>query len=234
MGLVGGSPSRYLELQERKYLTIARKVQIGILAVLGAFAALAGQADGKGTRTLLFFGDSITAGLGLHDPGREAYPALIQERISAARLPWRVINAGLSGETTAGGLRRVDWVLRAPVDVFVLALGGNDGLRGIPPAVTEANLDAIIARVCSRYPAARVVVAGMQMPPNMGPDYTRAYAAVFPAVAGKTGAALIPFLLEGVGGRPDLNQADGIHPTAAGHRIVAEDVWRVIEPLLKQ
>jgi acyl-CoA thioesterase-1 len=220
--------------QGAEYLTIIRKVQIGILGALGACAAFAGGSGGQTGRTLLFFGDSITAGYGLGDPAREAYPALIREKISAAGLRWKVVDAGLSGDTTAGGLRRVDWVLREPVDAFVLALGGNDGLRGIPPPVTEANLKEIIARVRSRNPEARVVLAGMQMPPNMGEDYDRAFARIFPSVARAAHAALIPFLLDGVGGREDLNQPDGIHPTAAGHRIVAENVWRVIEPMLRQ
>ena len=181
----------------------------------------------------MFFGDSLTAGYGLDDPAAEAYPALIGQKIAAARLPWRIVNAGLSGETTAGGLRRIDWVLRRPADIFVLALGGNDGLRGVPTEETSANLKAIIARVRARQPAARIVIAGMQMPANMGADYARAFAAVFPAVAHGTDAILIPFLLDGVGGRPELNQADGIHPTAAGHVIVAGTVWGVLRPLLE-
>jgi acyl-CoA thioesterase-1 len=220
--------------QGAEYLTILRKVQIGIRGALGVCAACAGASDGQRGRTLLFFGDSITEGYGLGDPSREAYPALIREKIAAARLPWRVVNAGLSGDTTASGLHRVDWVLRAPVDVFVLALGGNDGLRGIPPPVTEANLKQIIARVRFHCPEAQVVLAGMRMPPNLGDDYDRAFALIFPAVARDAHAALIPFLLDGVGGRPELNQSDGIHPTAAGHRIVADTVWRVVGPMLRK
>ncbi len=183
-------------------------------------------------RTLVFFGDSLTAGLGLENPGVESYPALIAGKIAAAGLPWRVVNAGVSGETSAGGERRIDWVLQQPVDLLVLELGANDGLRGIDPAVTEANLRAIIGRVHASHPSARVVLAGMRMPPSLGEDYERAFAAIFPAVAREEHVALIPFLLEGVGGRPELNQADGMHPTAAGDAVVAETVWRVLRPLL--
>lgn len=202
-----------------------------LLLCLACLAALAPAARGAETKTILFFGDSLTAGLGLASPG-QAYPALIRKKIAAAGLPWRVVNAGLSGETTAGGLRRLDWVLREPVAVFVLALGGNDGLRGLPPAATRANLQAIIDRTRARDPGVRIILAGMEMPRNLGPDYTRAFAAIYPELAAKNHLALIPFLLAGVGGRPELNQADGIHPTAAGHAIVAENVWKVLKPLL--
>ena len=183
-------------------------------------------------KTILIFGDSLTAGLGLEDPSTQAYPALLQQKIDAAGLPYRVVNGGLSGETTAAGLRRIDWLLRERVAVFVLALGGNDGLRGILPPVTRANLAGILEKVRAKYPEAKLVVAGMQMPPNLGPDYTVAYRAVFPDVAKAAGATLIPFLLEGVGGVPELNQGDRIHPTAAGHALVANTVWQVVRPLL--
>ncbi len=182
--------------------------------------------------TILFFGDSLTAGYGLENPQAEAYPARIEKKIEAAHLPWRVVNAGLSGETTAGGLRRVDWVLRQPVDIFVLALGGNDGLRGIDPATSQQNLEAIVAQVRAKAPAAKIVIAGLHMPPGMGEDYVHRFQAIFPAAAEKTHALLLPFLLEGVAGRSDLNQSDGIHPTAAGHKIVAETLWKTLRPLL--
>lgn len=194
---------------------------------LGALAA-----RGAPSHTLVFFGDSLTAGYGLDDPAREAYPALIQEKIDAVHLPWRVVNAGLSGETTAGGLRRVDWILRQPVDVFVLALGGNDGLRGIEPAVSSANLQGIIDRVRAKNPQTKIVLAGMMMPEVMGTDYASAFAAMYPAIAEKNHLPLVPFLLKGVGGLPAMNQPDGIHPTAAGHAIVAETMWETIRPLL--
>lgn len=184
-------------------------------------------------RTVIFFGDSLTAGYGLDDPASEAYPALIQEKIDAAHLPWRVVNAGLSGETTAGGLRRVEWTLRQPAEVFVLALGANDGLRGIEPAISRANLQGIIDRVRARCPAATIVLAGMLMPPTMGEDYAREFASIYSEVARGNQLTLVPFLLAGVGGQAELNQPDGIHPTARGHAIVAENVWVVLRPLLR-
>ena len=184
------------------------------------------------THSILFFGDSLTAGYGLANPGAEAYPALIQKKLEAEGLSWRAVNAGLSGETTSGGLRRIEWILRQPVDIFVLALGANDGLRGINPALSRSNLQQIVDHVRSKNPAAKIVVAGMQMPPSLGEDYTREFSAMFPAVARKNDATLMPFLLEGVGARDEYNQGDHIHPNAAGHAIIAEQVWKVIRPLL--
>ncbi len=182
-------------------------------------------------KTILFFGDSLTAGYGLDDPAL-AFPGRIQEKITAEKLPWRVINAGLSGETTAGGLRRLDWIMRQPVHIFVLELGGNDGLRGLSPEVARANLQAIIDKVRAKNPATRIVIAGMEMPTSMGTDYTTAFRAIYPDLAKKNDATLIPFLLEGVGGDPKLNLPDGVHPTAEGHAIVAETVWKILRPLL--
>jgi acyl-CoA thioesterase-1 len=190
------------------------------------------SARGVEPRTIIFFGDSLTAGYGLADPTSQAYPALIQEKIEATGLPWRVINAGLSGETTAAGLRRVDWILRQPVDIFVLALGANDGLRGIDPAVSRSNLQKIVERVQEKNPHVKVVLAGMQMPPAMGAQFSREFENVFPDVAAKYDATLVPFLLQGVGGRIELNQPDRIHPTAKGHAIIADTVWKVLRPLL--
>lgn len=180
--------------------------------------------------TILFLGDSLTAGLGVQES--QAYPALIQEKIRAAHLPYEVINAGLSGDTTAGGLSRLDWILQKPIDVLVLALGANDGLRGLPVDQMKANLQAIIDKVKATNPQVKIVLAGMRMPPNLGGDYATKFAAVFPELAEKNHATLVPFLLEGVGGHTDLNQADHMHPTAAGHKVVAENVWKVLEPLL--
>lgn len=200
---------------------------LGVTLAL-VFAVNAAAAE---TKTILFYGDSLTAGYGL-DPD-EAYPALVQQKIAQARLPWRVVNAGLSGETTAGGLRRLDWILRQKVDIFVIELGGNDGLRGVPPETTRANLQAMIDRVRAKYPQVKVVLAGMQMPTNMGPDYADAFARIFPEIAQANDVELIPFLLEDVGGVEELNLPDGIHPTAEGHRIVAATVWRTLAPLLK-
>lgn len=192
-------------------------------------AAAVGQADER--RTILFFGDSLTAGYGLDDPTRSAFPAVIQQKLEDAGLPHRVVNAGLSGETSAGGVRRIDWVLRQPVDVFVLELGANDGLRGLPLEMLRQNLQTILDRVRTKNPDARLVIAGMRMPTSMG-DYAAEYDALYAPLAEANDAALIPFLLDGVGGVPELNLPDGIHPTPAGHARVADNVWPVLEPLL--
>jgi acyl-CoA thioesterase-1 len=197
-----------------------------------AAAVCAAPAARAAERTVLFFGDSLTAGLGLDDPDTESYPAQVQKRIDAEHLPWRVVNAGLSGETSAGGLRRIDWVLNQRPDVFVLELGANDGLRGTAPDVTQANLQGIIDKVRTRYPGTAIVLAGMYMPPSMGQDYASAFHAIFPALAKRNGIVLIPFLLDKVGAVPELNQADGLHPTAAGASIVADGVWRIIRPVV--
>lgn len=181
--------------------------------------------------TVVVFGDSLTSGVGV-DPD-QAYPALLQDLVRAAGLPHRVVNAGVSGETTAGGLRRVSWVLRQPADVFVLALGGNDGLRGVPTDQTRENLAGIIRAVRATQPEARILLAGMEAPPNMGPEFTSAFRGVFPALAETFGLPRIPFLLEGVGGVPELNLADGIHPNPEGHRRMADLVWRHLRPLLQ-
>lgn len=178
-------------------------------------------------KTILFFGNSLTAGYGV-DPS-EAYPALIQDRIDSLHLNYKVINAGISGETTSDGDSRIDWILKQPVDIFVLELGGNDGLRGIPLSVTEKNLQLIIDKVKAKYPDAKIMLEGIQIPPNMGPDYTTKFKEIYPRLASKNKIQLLPFLLKGVGGDPKLNQRDGIHPTAEGHKIVAENVWEVLK-----
>ena len=180
-------------------------------------------------KTILFFGNSLTAGYGI-DPS-EAFPALIQNKIDSMHLNFKVINAGVSGETSAGGTGRIDWILQQPVDLFILELGANDGLRGIPLSETKKNLQSIIDKVRAKYPQAKVVLAGMQIPPNMGQEYTGAFKKIYPDLAEKNNIALIPFLLEGVGGNPKLNQPDGIHPTAEGAKIVAENVWKVLKDL---
>ena len=181
-------------------------------------------------KRLLFFGNSITAGYGVEP--EQAFPGLIGQRIDSLNLGYEVINAGLSGETTAGGRSRVGWVLRQPVAVFVLELGANDGLRGLPLADTRRNLQAIIDTVRRRSPDAQIVLAGMQIPPNLGASYAADFKAIYQEIASKNHLVLIPFLLEGVGGDRRLNQADGIHPTPVGHRIIARTVWAVLQPLL--
>jgi len=182
-------------------------------------------------RVILFLGDSITAGYGLDLD--QAFPALIQEKIDAKSWNFKVVNAGQSGDTSAGGLNRLDWLLKNRVDILILELGGNDGLRGLPAETTRKNLQAIIDRTKGKYPEAKVIVAGMKVPPNMGGDYGRKFEAVFADLAKKNKAVLIPFVLEGVGGSRELNLADGIHPTAKGHEIVATNVWKVLEPVLR-
>jgi acyl-CoA thioesterase-1 len=182
--------------------------------------------------TIVVLGDSLAAGYGLDL--EESYPALLQKKIEAAGLNYTVVNAGISGDTSAGGARRVDWLLQRRVEVLVLALGGNDGLRGIPVGVTRTNLQTIIDRTRGKYPQARVVIAGMQMPPNVGVEYRQQFAKLFPDLAKANQCALVPFLLEGVGGKPEFNQPDLIHPTAEGQKMVAENVWKVLKPLLEQ
>ena len=185
---------------------------------------------GTGDKSIVFFGNSLTAGYGVNPS--EAFPALIQNRIDSLKLPYKVTNAGLSGETSAGGRSRIGWILRQPVDIFVLELGANDGLRGIPISETVTNLQAILDSVKGKYPSARLVLAGMQIPPSMGSKYTSAFREAFRQLADRNKVSLIPFILEGVGGIPELNQQDGIHPTAKGHRIVEENVWKILKPLL--
>lgn len=181
-------------------------------------------------KVILFYGDSLTAGYGLST--EEAFPAVIEKKLKQKGKPTKVVNAGLSGETSAGGLNRLDWVLKQPVDVFVLELGANDGLRGLPLDQTQKNLQSIIDKVTAKYPKAKIVIAGMLVPPNMGPDYTASFRKIFPELAKKNKATLIPFLLQGVAGDEKLNIADGIHPNVEGHKIVADNVLKVIEPLL--
>jgi acyl-CoA thioesterase I len=204
-----------------------------VTAILYAVAALLCPQPAKAAEqpAVVVLGDSLASGYGL-DPS-EAFPALLQEKIQSAGYDFKVVNAGLSGDTSAGGLRRIDWLLKRRIDVLVLELGGNDGLRGIPPEVTRENLQGIIDRAREKHPQIRIVIAGMQMPPNMGAEYTAQFQRIFPELASSNGAALVPFLLEGVGGKIELNQPDRIHPTAEGQRIIAENVWKVLEPILQ-
>lgn len=187
------------------------------------------QTTGSPT-TLLFYGDSLTAGYGLST--EEAFPALIEKELNKAGKKAKVINAGLSGETSAGGLNRLDWVLRQSLDVFVLELGANDGLRGLPIEQTKSNLQAIIDKVKKKYPQAKIVLVGMMVPPNMGKAYSDAFKNIYPDLAKKNRAVLIPFLLDGVAGNEKLNQADGIHPNVEGHKIVARNLTPVFNKLI--
>ena len=187
--------------------------------------------SGLAPKTILFFGDSITAGYGLSP--EDAFPAHVEAMLVKKGMDVKVVNAGLSGETSAGGLSRIDWVLRQPIDVFILELGANDGLRGLPLGQTRANLQAIIDKVKAKNPKVKLVLAGMMVPPNLGEEYTSEFKEIYPRLARKNNASLIPFLLEGVAGDGQLNLADGIHPNVAGHKIVARTVLKTIEPLLK-
>ena len=182
-------------------------------------------------KTIVFYGNSLTAGYGVSPS--EAFPAIIQKKIDSLGLPYNVINAGVSGETSSGGKTRIDWILREPIDIFILELGANDGLRGTPLSETKKNLQDIIDKVKAKYPDTKLVFAGMEIPPNMGQAYTTEFRNIYIDLAAKNKMTLIPFLLEGVGGEPELNQADGIHPTAEGHLIVAENVWKQLEKLLQ-
>jgi acyl-CoA thioesterase-1 len=190
-------------------------------------AVLPADTLAKTERMIVFFGNSLTAGYGL-DPS-QAFPALIQAKIDSASLGYKVVNAGVSGETTAGGNSRIDWILNQPLSIFILELGGNDGLRGIPISETRKNLQSIINKVKTKYPSAKIILAGMQIPPNLGVKYTREFRELYSDLASKNQVGLIPFILKGVGGEASLNQRDGIHPTEEGHRIVAENVWEVLK-----
>lgn len=191
-----------------------------------------GPENKKGDKKIiLFFGNSLTAGYGLEEPSL-AFPGLIQARIDSLQLPYLVINAGVSGETSAGGSGRIEWILREPADVFVLELGANDGLRGIPVSETRKNLQSIIDKVKKSNPAVRLVMTGMEAPPNMGKEFTDGFRAIFPKLAQDNRMAFVPFLLEGVAGEETLNQSDRIHPTAEGHRILMENVWKVLVKVL--
>lgn len=186
----------------------------------------------SGGQSILFFGDSITAGYGIEQD--QAFPALIQHKIDSLGWEFSVRNGGLSGETSAGGVQRIDWMLQNDTDVFILELGGNDGLRGIDPKSTKQNLQKIIDKVKEKYPEAAIILAGMQVPPNLGADYTRQFKNIYPELAQSNDITLIPGLLQEVGGKSDLMQADGLHPTGKGHKRMADTIWKTLKPILQQ
>ncbi len=181
-------------------------------------------------KTIIFYGDSLTAGYGLAP--EHAFPALVDELISDKGLNYKVVNAGVSGETSSGGVTRIDWVLNQQVDIFVLELGANDGLRGIPTEKTYDNLEKIIEKVHAKYPACKIVIVGMMVPPNMGKEYADNFSGIYPKLVKNFGSAFMPFLLTDVAGDPELNLPDGIHPNVEGHKIVAKNVMKVLDPLL--
>lgn len=206
---------------------------IGVfIALYWLLATVAAGAEPRVAGNILVLGDSLAAGSGVAKEA--AFPALLQRKIDSQKLPFKVINAGVSGDTSAGGLRRIDWMLKRKIDVLLLELGGNDGLRGIDPKTTQANLQAIVDKAKAKYPGIRIVIAGMQMPPNMGKEYTERFQKIFPDIAKANDADLIPFLLEGIGADPRYNQPDLIHPTPEGHKIVAATVWKTLGPILER
>ena len=207
--------------------------RIGALAAWLIFAlpSFAETEKASSPRSLMVFGDSLTAGYGVDYD--QAYPSRLQSLLESDQLDYAVVPSGVSGETTAGGLRRINWVMRLPIDLFVLALGGNDGLRGIDLKDTKQNLIDIARRVKAKNPGVQIVIAGMLMPPNLGERYTDAFAALYPEVAEELDAFLIPFLLEGVAGDRALNQSDGIHPNSEGHSRVARHVYESLKPILE-
>jgi acyl-CoA thioesterase I len=206
-----------------------RRLRVGALVLLCVTVLSFAPGEARGDAVVVALGDSLTAGFGV--AADEAFPARLEARLRTEGYAYRVVNAGVSGDTTSGGLRRVDWVLRTSPEVVIVALGANDGLRGQSPQATRANLEEIVARL--QAAGARVLLAGMRLPPNYGGDYTKEFEAVFPAVARRAKVSLIPFLLDGVAGIPRLNQADGIHPTAAGHQVIADHLWPYLRPLLR-
>lgn len=183
------------------------------------------------TKTILFFGDSITAGYGLETTD-DAYPAVVQQKIDSLDLNYTVVNSGVSGETSAGGRSRIDWILNQDIEIFLLELGANDGLRGVPLSETRNNLQAIITSVKQKDPSTKIILAGMELPPNMGQDYTSGFRTMYAELAKKNDVVFIPFILKDVGGIAELNQSDGIHPTVKGHKIIANTVWEYLKPLL--
>ena len=208
-----------------------KKLVVGLLLFGGAslFAQEAAYANDTKKR-IVVLGDSITAGYGLNP--QQAYPALLQKKVDSAKLPYTVTNAGVSGDTTAGGLRRVDWAMAKGADILIVALGGNDGLRGTSPEETKKNLLGIVAKARDKNPKIEVFIAGMQMPESMGVTFSRRFKTIFPEAATESKAILVPYLLQGVGGVASLNQPDRIHPTAKGQEKVAENVWKILEPAI--
>ncbi|XWN37739.1 MAG: arylesterase [Balneola sp.] len=188
------------------------------------------NSEGQQKKSILFFGDSISAGYGIQP--QQAFPAVIQDKIDSLGLNYEVINGGLSGETSAGGLRRISWVLQRDIDIMILELGGNDGLRGIDLSSTKENLQQIIDQAKAKNPDMKIIIAGMQVPPNLGTDYTKEFQNLYPELAEENDLVLIPLILDKVGGRDEFMQPDQIHPNVQGHKVVAKTVWEVLYPIL--
>lgn len=190
------------------------------------------NSESQTKKRILIFGNSLTAGYGLDNP-EDGFAGLIQGKLEDLELPYEVINGGISGETSSDGKGRIKWMMRSPVAIFILELGANDGLRGISPEITQENLQFILSTVKEAYPEAKILITGMEAPPNMGDAYTAAFRKIFPALAEANEAELMPFLLEGVAGEPELNQSDAIHPTEEGHKIVAENLWTILKKMIE-
>ena len=212
-------------------LFAAAGLAFGAASSVGSDIASAPSAGAAAAKTVVVLGDSLAAGYGLDRT--EAFPALLQRKVNELGLRFQVVNAGVSGDTSAGGLRRLDWLLKRPVNVLVIELGGNDGLRGLSATALKQNLQSIIERTRAKYPGVKIVLAGMKMPSNFG-EYATQFERVYSELAKEENVALVPFLLEGVGGQPALNLPDGIHPTAEGQKVLAENVWRVLKPVLEK
>ena len=212
--------------------SITSEAKDNMTVVKGAADTAARAAKAVRRPVVLFFGTSLTAGAGLEP--EQAFPALVEKKADSAGLPIRAVNAGLSGETTAGALRRIDWVLRTPADIIVVETGANDALRGLSPAAAKANIEKIVEAIRKKQPGATIVLAQFFAPPNFGNAYTRSFGAIYADIARRENVVLIPFLLEGVAGVSRYNQPDGIHPNVAGEKIVADNVWRGLEPVISQ
>ena len=212
--------------------SITSEAKDNMTAVKGAADTTARGYKAVRRPVVLFFGTSLTAGAGLEP--EQAFPALVEKKADSAGLAIRAVNAGLSGETTAGAVRRIDWVLRTPADVIVVEVGANDALRGLSPAAAKSNLETLVASIRKKQPGAEIVIVQMEAPPNFGNVYTRSFRAIYSDVAAREKLTLIPFLLEGVAGVSRYNQADGIHPNVAGERIVADNIWRALQPVISR
>lgn len=226
-GEIACSPERNMDSGKT-----ARETNDSMTAVNKADSAAPVPVKSIRTPVVLFFGTSLTAGYGLSP--EQAFPSLIEKLADSSKLPIKAVNAGLSGETTAGAARRIDWVLRTPADVVVIEAGANDALRGLSPDAARANLERVVQAVRTRQPRAKIVLIQMEAPPNYGAIYTKNFRAVYSELARKENVPLVPFLLNGVAGVAKLNQEDGLHPNLAGERIVAENVWRALKPIIAQ
>ena len=217
--------SKVTDLGQKMLIMTSRTYLILLLILFSSFQGF------RESKTILFYGDSLTAGYGLTP--EQAFPALVENMLNKNGQQYRVVNAGVSGETSAGGLSRINWILNQHIDIFILELGANDGLRGVPLSSTRKNLQEIIDMVRKKYPEVKIIIAGMMVPPNMGVEYSNEFQTMFPKLAKENDAALIPFLLDGVAGNPNLNLPDGIHPNVQGHKIVARNVIQVLREVLE-